>query len=45
MEVIKGYDNVIFNEVPILFVEGRPKTVRTGTGVVVHGEEGFSDFR
>jgi hypothetical protein len=44
MEVIKGRGQVIFHEVPILFVEGRSKTVRTRTGIIVHGEEGFSDF-
>jgi hypothetical protein len=44
IEVIEGLEQLRFDEVPILFIEGRTEAIRTRTGVVVHGEEGSPDL-
>jgi hypothetical protein len=44
MKPLEGFQEVVFDEVPILFKESRAKAVRPWTGIVVHGEEGSTDF-
>jgi hypothetical protein len=44
VEAREGIKEVCFDQVPILFEEGRPKAIRPGAGVVIHGKNGGTDL-
>jgi hypothetical protein len=44
VEARKGIKEVCFDQVPILFEEGRPETIWPGAGVVIHGKNGGTNL-
>jgi hypothetical protein len=44
VEIAKGFEEVVFNQIPVFLVEGRTETIRARAGVVVHGEKSIPNL-